>query len=148
MILHAEELKPYAVRHTGQIDLQPTTPAAVAFDVEEIAHSNYALAAGVVTVVESGIYLMAYGIPCQIDGSGGAARTACQSYVEINGAVAPMSYDRDYFREAAQGGGMTSTFLVDIPAGATVELFGDNLGPNTDISSVAGQSKLSMLKVG
>ena len=123
----------YEVYDTGTQTVNGT-PTAISFDTERFASTNFALAAGVVTVSQAGTYSIDYSVSC--DSTNGTRDTVlCEVY--INGVVLVGSSSYTYNRNTANGEATANKrVLVALSASDTVEV-------RVDLISGAGNTTIA-----
>lgn len=141
---------PGCFTHSGSTNIVDTADTVVGLDTETIAHADYTLAAGVITVATGGCFCCMYSIPVNDDGSTGAQRCRVYAWLEQDSGggyqTVVQSHAQDYARETSGGQGVSTGFLVDIGDGDDIRLM-VRASTTTDISTESGQAQLSIFRV-
>ena len=136
---------PVCYRQSGSTNIS-TTAAVVEFDTVEIHSDRYSLSAGVIKMLEPGIYFISYGVPINDDGIAGATRGRVFAWVEKNGVAVSQSKSQTYARETSGGQGVSAGFLVDVSANDSVRLLVQS-SSSVDVSTEIGETQISAYRV-
>ena len=142
------DLKPYQVSGTGTNIT--TTEAQLDLSTIDIANASYyTLATDAITVLEAGVYQIAFEIHIEDDGDTGDPRGHADVYFKKNGSTTGMSHAHGgtYLRENSGGGDASSTFILDLAANDVLTMFA--IIDSTTAPDVSqGETHVSILKVG
>ena len=111
--------------------------------------SNYSLASDIITIADAGYYLVAYQVMASVDTGGGNQRCALKTSITKNGTATalPGSWGASFVDEnSTPDFSAGATCIHEFSANDTIRIRA-NISQNTDASTVAIQSGLSIMKV-
>jgi len=111
--------------------------------------SNYSVSSDVVTIAAAGYYIVSHEVMASVDGGGGNQRCNLKSWLTKNGtsSVVVGSYGASFVDEnSTPDFSSGSTCLVLLAASDTLRIRA-NLSQNTDVSTVATQTHMTLYKV-
>lgn len=121
-----------------------TAPATVGLDAEHfVSSSTFALASGVVTVAETGLYALDWAVSVT---GGGNARTQVACWVERNGVEVSGTRALLYARMASHGGSGGGSVFLSLDAGDSVRLRAQRTAGSGAVTSAANGSRLRIEK--
>ncbi len=143
--------RPAVYMHSGSTNIVDTSDTVVPFDTETLdPNSGYSVSAGVITVAVAGFYSVAYSIPIADDGETGATRAAVKTRVQrdTGGGFSdiPQGHIDSYSRENGGGTGVSGSFICQLTAGDDIRVL-IITSNSTDISTVSGQSQISIHRI-